>query len=303
MSEKNVSKMKKLFYIDRATGKKEQEIIYGERELNFLYFHKLGKRLRLPLVRGSWFSHINALPKKMWYSRKKIASFVESYDINVEEAEKPLKAYRNLDEFFTRKLKRGVRKVCKESSTLVSPADGRIMAHAIDDGLELQVKGQKVSLETLLGSQQQAQELIGGSAVVVRLAPKDYHRTHFPVDGLAKEPYSVKGPLESVHPLALNAGALSFENKRTITKVHSLGFGPVYIIDVGALTVGTIIQTYKAGIVHKGDEKGYFRFGGSTVILLWGKNGPTIDSDIVANSRQGLETLVQFGSNIAKKKL
>ena len=105
--------------------------------------------------------------------------------------------------------------------------------------------------------------------------------------------------LESVHPIALAAGAASFYNKRTLMTLETERQGRLFMLDIGAMTIGSIVQTYAPGAVSRGAEKGYFRFGGSTVVLLWGKKGPTVDSDLLSNSSQGLETLVKYGTRIA----
>ena len=99
----------------------------------------------------------------------------------------------------------------------------------------------------------------------------------------------------------MSGGAKSFRNKRAISHLDSTEFGAIHIVEVGALTVGTIVQTYTPGQVTKGLEKGLFRFGGSTVVLLWGRQGPSVDADILSNTKSGFETLVKYGTQIASK--
>lgn len=287
-----------LHYVNRETGQQETEVIYGEAELRFLYGGLPG-RLARRFVTQPWFSRINAIPKRYFSGAKAIQQFAQRYEINVDEAEKPIGHYATLDDFFCRKLKPGVRAIAENPDALVSPADGRVLVYPLLQGQTLQVKQQQVSVAELLGSAEAAEEVSGGSAAVVRLAPKDYHRFHFPVAGKAAAVRSISGRLESVHPIALDAGAPSFVNKRAITRIDTDRFGPVYMVDVGALTVGTIVQTYRPGIVRKGQEKGYFRFGGSTVVILWGKKGPRFDQDLIDNSAAQLETLVKYGTQIA----
>lgn len=289
----------KLYYIDRETGRKEAEIIYGETELNFLYGSLWGRALRRLFVTRPWFSHLNGWPKRLASSKGAIQQFISQYGIDVDEVEKPLDAYRSLDDFFSRRLKTGARPVNPEPRALVSPADGRVLVYPKLDGQSLWVKQQRVSIAELLGCGQAAAQLAGGCAVVVRLAPKDYHRFHFPIEGRVTESRAIAGKLESVHPIALDAGAPSFANKRVVTRVETALFGSLYMVDVGALTVGTIVQTHVPGPVEKGQEKGYFRFGGSTVVLLWGPGGPALDQDLIDNTALQLETLVKLGRQIA----
>jgi phosphatidylserine decarboxylase len=271
-------------YVDRATGERRREIVYGETELRLLYYRPLGRLLRRLMVRRPWFSRCNGWFKRRPGSRARIVDFATRYQVNVEEAEKPLTP--------------GARPICREAEALLSPADGRALACALSADTHFSIKGQKVAVAELLGDGTAARALAGGWALVVRLAPKDYHRFHFPVDGHADAARFIGGLLESVHPLALAAGARSFANQRCVTRLESR-WGPVFMVEVGALTVGTIEQTYTPGPVMRGAEKGFFRFGGSTVVLLWGPQGPVIDADIRANSAVGLETLVNYGTRIA----
>jgi phosphatidylserine decarboxylase len=288
-----------LNYIDRETGALQQEKIYGEAELDFLYGTLFGKALRASGITLPWFSHLNALPKKYGPQRQKIREFASRYEINVAEAEMTPDQYPTLDAFFCRRLKAGARPVDVAPQIITSPADGRVLAYRIERGQLLQIKQQQVSVAELLQNTEAASELENGTAVVVRLAPKDYHRFHFPAAGVASLARVVGTRLESVHPIALHSGARSFLNKRAITRLDTTATGSLYMVEVGALTVGTIVQSYVAGNVQRGQEKGYFRFGGSTVVLLWGEQGPVVDADLRANSERGIETLVKYGTRIA----
>lgn len=286
-------------YVNRENGCIEYEVIYGEKELTLLYSSNIGRFLRKAFITSRWFSHLNAIPKRASWSQKKIPTFIETFDIDTTETEQPVASYQSLDEFFTRKLKPGARPICPDEKALSSPADGRVLSYKITENLKLHIKGNDISVAKLLKNRRDAKNLEGGTAFVIRLAPKDYHRFHFPCDAEVCEQRSVGGKLESVHPIALNAGANSFLNRRDISHLCSSVFGDLYMVDVGALTIGTIVQTNKMQHVSKGQEKGFFRFGGSTVVLLWGKEGPRVDEDILNNSEKGIETLVKCGTRIA----
>ena len=289
-------------YINRETQTLETEQVYGEKELLFLYHNKFGALLRRIFFNKPWFSHINAIPKRIWLSKKHITRFASSFDVNIHEAEKPVGQYQSLDEFFSRRLKQDARPVCQEANAVISPADGRAMYYPIEKDASLFIKQQRVSIDELLHSAYLTSMLAGGSAMVVRLAPKDYHRFHFPCDGHILNTCELPGPLESVHPIALDGGARSFLNKRTVTVLQSPRFGILVMVEIGALTIGTIHQSYSGESFQRGDEKGYFRFGGSTVVLLWGADGPRVDEDIVTNSANNTETLVKFGTRIGSFK-
>jgi phosphatidylserine decarboxylase len=297
-----ITKSAPIIYIDRETGERQQETVYGETELNFLYHTFWGEWLRKLFVSRPWFSTLNAIKKRSRFSKSHITNFANKYGIQVNEASKPIDQYQSLDDFFCRKLKSGVRPINVDKNKLVSPADGRVLAYTISENMKFAIKNQDVCISELIDSTAIATDLIGGCAVVVRLAPKDYHRFHFPTNGSISNSRLVAGKLESVHPIALNSGAKSFANKRTLSQLESKELGIIHMVEVGALTVGSIVQTYQQGDIVKGQEKGYFRFGGSTVVLLWGADGPKIDDDILANSESGFETLVKYGTQIASIK-
>ena len=286
-----------ILYIDRENGQIQQENVYGETELVLLYETKLGEVVK-PLLTKTWFSQLNAQAKVRPCSKETLLEFAKKYDVCVDEAEKPIAEYQSLDDFFCRKLKPGSRPLEESTNHLCSPADGRALAYKIDQQSRFFIKNHHVNVAELLKTQL-TEELVGGNALVIRLAPKDYHRFHFPCEGIASEFVPVPGPLESVHPIALSAGAKSFLNKRTVLHIDTECFGRMYFVAVGALTIGTIVNTYSPGKVKRGDEVGYFRFGGSTIVMLWGKSGPSIDEDIWANTKAGYETLVKYGSSIA----
>ena len=289
----------RLRYVNRETHQVEEEIIYGEKALDFLYRTGIGNMFLSCFVSHPFFSMIHSMPKRMWFSKQKIRGFISEYDVNILEVSKGIEEYNSLDEFFTRELKPGCRPICEDEGSLLSPADGRVLTYKIDNELLMGIKGSEVSVREIIGDSQQAKCLEGGWAIVIRLAPKDYHRFHFPADGVALESRAIKGKLNSVHPIALSSGAESFLNKRHCTVLKSNMFGNVHIVEVGALTVGTIVQTYGAGLVKKGEEKGYFRFGGSTVVMLVEPDRINIDDDILRNTENGIETLVKFGTRVA----
>ena len=289
----------RLSYVNRETDQVEEEIIYGEKALDFLYHTSIGNMFLSCFVSHPFFSMIHSMPKRLWFSKQKIRSFVSEYDVNVLEVSKGIEEYNSLDEFFTRELKPGCRPICEDEGSLLSPADGRVLTYKIDKELLIGIKGSEVSVREIIGDSQQAKCLEGGWAIVIRLAPKDYHRFHFPADGVALESRTIKGKLNSVHPIALSSGVESFLNKRHCTVLKSDMFGDVHLVEVGALTVGTIVQTYETGLVKKGEEKGYFRFGGSTVLVLVEPDRINMDNDILRNTENGIETLVKFGTRIA----
>ncbi len=287
--------MGELLIRDRRSGAVFPERVFGGDALDRLYGTAHGRLLRR-LLRTRPFNQIYGAWKRRRGSREEIPRFVESLGIDATEAELPLDRYESLDAFFERRLQPGARPVEADPSRLVAPVDARALAFPACEALT--VKRSRVELPVLLGDAALARRFAGGAAFVFRLAPADYHRFHFPVDGVAGPSRRLPGGLESVHPIALAAGARSFENQRDVTLLETARFGTLAMVEVGALLVGTILQTYRPGAVARGAEKGTFRFGGSTVVLLAEPGRVRIDDDLISTGPDALEVLVRMGSSI-----
>jgi phosphatidylserine decarboxylase len=291
-------------YRDRARGVIEAERVFGGDSLRWLYGRRHGRLLTDLLLTRRTLNHFYGWRQRSPKSRAKIAEFVSSLGIDATEAELPLEDYRSLDDFFTRRLRAGARPIDSDPRHLVAPADARLLVQPRLDGATLAVKGSRVGVPELLGDRALAARFAGGTAYIFRLAPADYHRFHFPDDGDADEARSAGRALHSVHPIALAAGAPSFRNRRMVTLLRTRGFGAVAMVEVGALLVGTIVQTYRPGQVARGVEKGMFRFGGSTVVLLCEPGRVEVDPDLVEWSTldrpSSIETLVRMGTAIGR---
>ena len=275
-------------YIDRRTGERVRESVMGDRALRFAYETLLGRTL-WPVLFGSRF--VSALMGRRYdspRSKKDIAALVSIPGCRADEAEKPIDDYASFNEFFTRHLKPGARPL---GDGIVSPADGRLMLYlGADADSPFPLKGARRTLrEVMAGDATEGRFDIA----VFRLAPVDYHRFPFPcdceTDGL---PRVISGKYHSVNPIALARHPDVYaDNERQVLKCRA-AFGDMWLVDVGAFGVGTIVQTY-SGVRHaKGDEKGYFKFGGSTVILVSAAGAIAFDEDLVRNSAAGLETRV-----------
>lgn len=289
-------------YIERSDGTTRVERTYGGTFMKLLYGTQAGR-----LATDRWLVK-PALSKVVgfWHdtplSRRAIAAFVREYGVDVSEAQKELGQFRTFNDFFTRKLRPECRPVDRRPEVLVCPADGRVLVvPQLTSDLELTIKGVRYSVRRLLAGVVDPPVFDRGSALVVRLSPVDYHRFHFADSGVAEPTVDVPGRLHSVSPLALRMGLDIFgENKRAVTRLESDQFGIIAIVEVGALCVGSIVQTFRPGRVERGDEKGYFCFGGSTVVLLFEKGRVRFDRDLLAHSIDGLETRVLFGSSIGR---
>ncbi|MBM7614280.1 phosphatidylserine decarboxylase [Alkaliphilus hydrothermalis] len=291
-------------YIDRNTGEKKLEVVSGGRALRWTYETKPGRMLLETFMKKKLFTTLFGKFMDTPFSRKRIQGFIEELGIDLSEAElDKVTDYKNFNEFFARKLKEGARLIHQGEETLISPADGKVLAYENIDIKEIvQIKGSKYQLKDLFQHEELAEEYQGGTCIVVRLAPADYHRFHFPDSGVPTKSRLVEGDYYSVSPYALRQVVeLYCRNKREITEFESDHFGKMALVEVGATCVGSIIQTYKAGKpVEKGQEKGYFKFGGSTTVLFIKKGIVKVDEDIITNSRLGIETKVYMGESIGK---
>ena len=286
-------------YVDRASGRKVTESVMGDRALRFAYETLAGRTL-WPVLFGSRL--LSALMGRRYDSPKSKRDIVKLASIPgclPDEAEKPVGEYASFNDFFTRRLKPGARPV---GEGVVSPADGRLLLYLdADADRPFPLKGAKRALREVFGPAG-TPPVEGGryDVAVIRLAPVDYHRFHFPCDCTTSAPAAViPGKYHSVNPIALvRYPDVYADNERQIVACDG-PFGRFHLVDVGSFGVGTVVQTYVGDTHRKGDEKGYFKFGGSTVILVTKAGALRFDDDLVANSSAGLETRVRCRERIA----
>ena len=292
--------MQQIEYVDRKTGARVVESVLGDRALRFAYETLLGRTL-WPVLFGSkavsaWLGRKYESPR----SKADIPKLASIPGCRADEAEKPLGDYGSFNEFFTRRLKPGARPV---GEGVTSPADGRLLLYLdADAAAPFPLKGATRCLREVFGPGNLPEEKGGRYDVaVIRLAPVDYHRFHFPC--ACRTPFAARaipGKYHSVNPVALlKYPDVYADNERQILKCEA-DFGSFWLVDVGAFGVGTIVQTYSGHSHAKGDEKGYFKFGGSTVILVTHAGALKFDEDLVTNSAAGIETRVLCGEKIAQ---
>ncbi len=291
----------KIKYVDRVRGETLTERVPGETFLKFLYYTPFGKIALESMVKRKFLSVFYGWLMCRRFSRKKIKKFVMENGIDMEEAKKEIDEFATFNDFFYRELKEGARQVAGAENVLASPADGKVLAYeSICCKSQFIVKGFNFTLEEFLGDKSLARRYQGGTMFIVRLAPADYHRFHFPASGIAGESKSIRGYYYSVSPHALKKNSRVFcENKREYSLLETKTFGKLLICEVGAAMVGSIRQTYKTGLeVKKGQEKGYFLFGGSTLVLLFERGKIEVDGDILENTLKGIETRVKMGESL-----
>jgi phosphatidylserine decarboxylase len=285
-------------YVERESGVVKTEKIAGENWLVWLYNNPVGEATLWGLVKRKVVSSVYGNMMDRPGSVKKIQPFVEEFDIDMSIAQK--QQFTCFNDFFTRKLKRGARPVDTNPDVVVSPADGKILAYSNIADSDFIIKGYRFDVYSFLGDSALARKYIDGSMVVIRLAPYDYHRFHFPISGGASSTVRINGDYYSVNPIALRKMTeIVCLNKREFIIISSPRFSNVVMAEVGATMVGSIVQTYTGSFVAKGEEKGYFKFGGSTVVLLFEKNKIRIDNDLLINTTNGFETSILAGQRIA----
>ena len=290
-------------YFHRYRQTLEAESIPGHRWLRFLYDTRFG-RLWLKLVfKRAWFSKCVGWWMNTRFSKRNIRPFVEKYAIDLDEFEKQPQEYKHFNDFFYRKFKSEFRPICKNTDTLCFPCDGRHLGfQTIEDTQKFFIKGGTFNLQQLLKDETLAGHFRNGACVISRLAPVDYHRFHFPCDGIPNAARLINGFLYSVSPVALKGSWRIFGgNKRWLTILQSERFGKIALIEVGACCVGSVRQTFvPESFVKKGDEKGYFLFGGSTVITLFEPDRIVLAEDLVDCTQKGLELYAHMGDAMAK---
>lgn len=266
--------------------------------LDKLYGSKAGRQLVKLLIRpsvskaGGWF-----LDRKV--STIAIKPFIRANQIAIDDYEKA--GFDSYNDFFTRKIKASKRPVDMEPSHLISPCDSKLTVFPITEDSEFTIKNTRYSLESLTRSHKIAKKYRGGYLLLFRLTVDDYHRYCYIDDGKKSKNHIINGVFHTVNPVANDHYPIYKENTRCISFLDSDSFGTLMTIEVGALMVGKIVNYHEEKIVQRGEEKGRFEFGGSTIILCIKSGQVCIDKDILENSQAGIETKVQYGEKIGTK--
>ncbi len=296
--------MEKITLYNRESNSLEEEIVFGKSFMDFMYSTKSGILLTELVLKKPFFSKFYGNLLKKPASKKKIESFIKKNKIDTSEIASPISTFESFNEFFIRKLKPEARPVAIGPDIFISPADARLLVYKLNENTVIPVKGKKFTVPELVGDNVLSEKYQNGLCMVFRLAPVDYHRFCFVDDGYQSPVKPIGKFFHSVNPIALESDLPVFqENYREYCELKTKNFGEILDIDVGALGVSKIIQHFPKGTdFKKGDEKGYFEFGGSTTILILKSGIVNIDEDIVEYSAKGIETRVKYGSAIGKKK-
>ncbi|KAF6844805.1 phosphatidylserine decarboxylase [Colletotrichum musicola] len=238
-------------------------------------------------------------------SKAEIPKFIEFHRLDMSEVLLPLEEFKNFNEFFYRALKPDARPCSAPDrpGIVVSPADCRsVVFNSVSHATNVWIKGREFSIKRLLGEAypEDVKRFENGALGIFRLAPQDYHRFHIPVDGIMDKPKIIAGEYYTVNPMAIRSALDVYgENVRVLCPIDSPVHGRVMVICVGAMMVGSTVITRKEGEqVKRAEELGYFKFGGSTIVLLFEPGKMKFDDDLVDNSNGALETLVRAGMSI-----
>ncbi len=287
-----------VLFCKRGDKKLHKEVVLGGDLITWAYLGPLDFIMTPLISRSAILSKLLGLYMDSPLSRQRIRKVIDHLDINESEFLDRVDDYKSFNDFFIRKLKPQSRQWNTNPNVFISPADCRLLVYpTLANDKVIPVKGIDFSVNALL--MREASEFHNGAAAVFRLNPSDYHRFHFPCDGEILDSKHISGTFHSVNPVVLGAGIEVFtRNKRCCTTLFNKLFGKISFIEVGAFGVGEIVKTYSGRRVLKMQEKGYFKFGGSSIVLLFEKDKIQFSADLIENSHNGYETLVKVGETI-----
>lgn len=267
-----------------------------DKVLSFLYTNILGRILLKSLVDR----RLSVLSGKLLdspCSTVLIQPFIKKNGICMEDYEK--KKYKSFNDFFTRKIRAEKRPICEDPHSLISPCDCKASVYPISKGTTFSVKNTEYTLRSLLRSPRLAGRFENGYAYILRLSVEDYHRYVYAASGRRSKNYHIDGTFHTVNPIANDCLPIYKENTREYTVIHSPVFGDIVQMEVGALMVGKISNDNSSSTAVRGEEKGYFEYGGSTIILLTShRTSPR--ADLLQNTLNGYETKILQGQEIGK---
>lgn len=282
---------------DRRTGEVCTIPEVGAGAIRFTYGTVPGRLLAKGILCRKFVSNAYAAWQKSRLSRSKVQRFIEQYHIDVSDC--TATEFSCFNDFFTRQ--RGNYVNLTAENELPAIADSKLLALPIGEDAVFAIKDVPYTTAQLLENEALAREFLGGTCLIFRLAPEDYHRYVYPDNGTQDATVHIPGVLHTVNPIAADM-AVYRRNARAYTVLHTAHFGTMVQMEVGALLVGKIINhSERPGAIEKLGEKGYFAYGGSTVILLAKRGALTVDADILEHSARGIETLVRLGERVAAK--
>ncbi|MBO5221921.1 MAG: phosphatidylserine decarboxylase [Clostridia bacterium] len=278
-------------YYDRKSGTVEEAQEFQQGSLHFLYDTVFGRILLKCAVARPWLSKLYGLYQKSGLSKKDIKPFIEKNNIDVSAWD--VNSFRCFNDFFTRKKDIGAD--LSDPNALLSIADSKIRIFPITEDLVLNVKRSRYTVGEILGDEALAEDFRGGTCIVFRLSVDDYHRYQYIDKGVALSHKKIKGMLHTVRAISEKYNVFS-RNAREVHILNTESLGKVAQIEVGALFVGKIVN-HPVASFEKMQEKGYFEYGGSTVVVLLNKE-IQFDPDIAEMNAKDIEIKVHAGERI-----
>ncbi len=270
-----------------------------DKTLSFLYETSFGKIINKLLVRR-FISNLGRLYMESFLSKTRIQKLIKSHNIDMSDYEN--REFSSFNDFFTRKLAPNKRTLDMDENSVISPADSKLTVYEISEDSVYRIKGCDYKIETLLGGDSElAKEFIGGKCFIYRLTVDNYHRYCYPDGGVEHSHRFIPGIYHTVNPIATSKIDVYGKNCRELTLLDTDNFGRVAYIEVGAMMVGRINNNHDISRFERGTEKGYFSFGGSTIIILYKKDTVVVDDDIMKNSALEIETAVRYGERVGKR--
>jgi len=266
--------------------------------LSFLYNTVPGRALLKIIVRPP-VSKLSGSILKSPASRVLIKGFIRRNSIDMEEYRSA--RFNSFNDFFIREIKEGSRPFPDKENDVAAPCDGKLTVYPVTPDSVFCIKRSKYSLCDLLQDRELADEFSDGVCLIFRLTPDDYHRYSCIDDGEVLQRKRIDGILHTVRPVAYQRYSVFCQNSREYTVMRTANFGKIIQVEVGALFAGRITNHNHSGAIKRGDEKGMFQFGGSTVIMLFQKDRVSIDETIIENTLQNKETIVRMGNKIGEK--
>lgn len=285
-------------YID-MNGKVVKNTTSQDKFLQHLYTNALGRMLLKPLVQPQ-VSRLVGRYLSSRHSTRMIRQFIQKNNIDMSSYEET--EYASFNDFFIRKIKEGKRPIPEDADLLISPCDCKATVYKIQNNTTFSIKNTEYTLRSLLRSPRLAKLFRDGYAYLLRLTVDDYHRYIYAASGRKTKNYHIDGSFHTVNPVANDYLPIYKENTREYTVIHTEEFGDIVQMEVGALLVGKISNHKKdKGMVTRGEEKGFFEYGGSTIIVLTKKDAVIPREDLLRNTEHGYETKLLQGHTLGKK--
>lgn len=284
-------------YRDRV-GNSFHEDSFQDKFLKKVYRSTCGRMLMRPLVVPA-VSELGGKLLNTHLSSYFVPGFIRRNHIHMEDYETC--AYNSYNDFFTRKIRPEARPVEMTSEALISPSDGKVSVYPVSSQGIITIKHSDYSVASLLRDKALAKDYEGGICFVIRLTVDNYHHYCYVDSGKKTCNRVIPGLYHTVNPVAFEHIKVFKENTRAYCGIHSPNFGNIIQMEVGAMMVGKIVNLHEEKMVTRGEEKGYFEFGGSTIVLLVKKDRVKVCEDIAKNMADGYETLVKMGEVIGWK--